>query len=296
MLKTILRIYLHLRYFRRDFRVTDYAITPENVLPGHEIFIKGSIHNASKKRGTVYLLVIIAPAYDHDHPLFDSDRDLDTNAREALRIVRLLPQEQRPFAVRFRIPESAKPGVYDLRFELWTPARLYPEHKWPYLPYCFYRTDWDGLLNVVSHANETRARLTLFISYAAFSVEHKKWVMELVNELTRHDLHCLVDQLELTPGDDIETFMQRIADCDIFLPICSEEYTRKADAILGGVGKEVSIMMRHPKCSIPIVRDNPRRTLPSFLKDLWYADMDRQDWRGEPFTKLVSSVQRLRGT
>jgi hypothetical protein len=149
---------------------------------------------------------------------------------------------------------------------------------------------------VVPRATETRGRLRIFISYAAFSAQHKHWVLKLADELTRYDFQCDVDQLVIMPGDNLDAFMQQITHSDVFLPICSEEYTRKAEAILGGVGKEISIALQDRKQFIPIIRDNPPRKLPSFLNALWYADMDRQDWRGEPFANLVSSIQRLRGS
>jgi hypothetical protein len=96
-----------------------------------------------------------------------------------------------------------------------------------------------------------------------------------------------------------------ISEAAVTLLICTEDYTRKADARHpGGVGYE-TILSAHeysrrvPKDRarfIPIIRDNSLPhglKLPKYLGGSVYIDMSGDDWRAEPMTKLVQAIERF---
>lgn len=83
----------------------------------------------------------------------------------------------------------------------------------------------------------------VFISYSHDSKNHKQWVAELAGKLRVAGIEVVFDQWDLEYGDDIAKFMEAsIASVDRVLVVCTEQYVRKADEGLGGVGYEHMIV------------------------------------------------------
>lgn len=103
----------------------------------------------------------------------------------------------------------------------------------------------------------------VFISYSHDSPEHKAWVLKLATDLRAAGIDASIDQWDLAPGQDVVTFMHDgIAKSDRVLLVCSEQYVRKSEGGLGGVGYERLIVTAEmieaieTKKFIPIVRGN----------------------------------------
>jgi hypothetical protein len=78
-----------------------------------------------------------------------------------------------------------------------------------------------------------------FISYSHDSPAHKAWTLKLATDLRAKGVDVVLDQWDLTPGQDISLFMQKgISEADRVLMICSANYVEKAETGIGGVGSE----------------------------------------------------------
>jgi hypothetical protein len=121
---------------------------------------------------------------------------------------------------------------------------------------------------------------SVFISYSHDSPEHKDWVLRLAIDLRERGVDASIDQWDLTPGQDIAAFMQTgILSSDRVILVCSENYVRKAEGGLGGVGFERLIVTGEviqnldTKKFIPLVRGNPTGPrVPRFLGPRLYID------------------------
>ncbi len=113
----------------------------------------------------------------------------------------------------------------------------------------------------------------VFISYSHDSDVHKSWVLKLATDLRANGVDAVLDQWDLSLGQDIAAFMQKgIADSNRVLLVCSEQYVRKADEGSGGVGYERLIVTVEviqnidTKKFIPVLRKNPSTLkVPRFL-------------------------------
>jgi hypothetical protein len=126
----------------------------------------------------------------------------------------------------------------------------------------------------------------VFISYSHDSQPHKDWVRMLATVLRTNGIDAVLDQWDLSPGQDMAAFMASgIRSADRGLLICTDSYVTKAEAGTGGVGYERLIVTGEVVGSIdtikfiPIVRNNARtRKVPDFLGPRLYVDFsdDRQ--------------------
>ena len=80
-------------------------------------------------------------------------------------------------------------------------------------------------------------------------------------------------------GDDLPFSMEQgLSNNHLVLCICSEKYTEKAEKMDGGVGYEKMIisgkLLNHANsdCVIPIIRNNPQKAVPTFLRTKLYID------------------------
>jgi hypothetical protein len=120
----------------------------------------------------------------------------------------------------------------------------------------------------------------VFLSYSHDSDEHSHWVLNLASELRTNGIDAVLDQWDLSPGQDIAAFMANgIRSADRVLLICTSSYVSKAEAGTGGVGYERLIVTAEVVGSIntikfiPIVLNNPSsRKVPDFLGPRMYID------------------------
>jgi hypothetical protein len=120
----------------------------------------------------------------------------------------------------------------------------------------------------------------VFISYSHDSEQHKDWVRSLASALRDHGIDAVMDQWDLSPGQDMAAFMARgIQAANRVLLICTGPYVSKAEDGTGGVGYERLIVTAEVVGSIdtikfiPIVRNNASaRKVPNFLGARLYID------------------------
>ncbi len=131
-------------------------------------------------------------------------------------------------------------------------------------------------------ANEPK----VFISYSHDSPDHKRWVADFASRLRKAGIDAILDQWDLSLGEDVTKFMERaVTEADRVLMICTEPYVRKVDDGQGGAGYEAMIvtgeLIKNLGSSkfIPVVRqDGPQSTVPRFLGTrVWINFSEGQD-------------------
>jgi hypothetical protein len=141
----------------------------------------------------------------------------------------------------------------------------------------------------------------VFISYSHDSPKHKQWVSELAAKLRDNGVNTILDQWDLSPGDDVTLFMDHgLLKSERVLVICTDEYNRKADAGEGGVGYERMILTAElvksvgTKRFIPIIRNaSPDKTTPAFLSTRFYVDLSDGADKDQEFQKLLLELHRV---
>lgn len=139
--------------------------------------------------------------------------------------------------------------------------------------------------------------LKVFISYSHDTIEHKNWVLELGTRLRKNGIDAILDQWELTPGDDLPHFMEtNLASADYIILICTERYVLKSNQGEGGVGYEKMIitsnLMKNINESkiIPIVKQNGTFNVPTFLKTKLFIDFSKNDGYEFNFDELIRKL------
>jgi hypothetical protein len=121
----------------------------------------------------------------------------------------------------------------------------------------------------------------VFISYSHDSPEHKQWVLKLAADLRGNGVDAVIDQWDLSPGDDIPSFMEQgLKSADRVVAVCSKEYVERANKGQGGVGYEKMIVTAEiienlgTKKFIPIIRRAGTPPVPTFLGYRLYIDFE----------------------
>jgi hypothetical protein len=137
----------------------------------------------------------------------------------------------------------------------------------------------------------------VFVSYSHDNEEHKGWVLKLSHRLVVNGVDVILDQWDLRLGSDLPLFMEEgLTQADRVLAVCTDNYVRKANAPVGGVGYEKRILtasvmddLRSDQV-IPIVRHNDTGKLPTFLGSAVYVDF-RDDAEFEAkYAHLLSEI------
>lgn len=126
----------------------------------------------------------------------------------------------------------------------------------------------------------------VFISYSWTSDEHADWVRDLATRLRGSSMvDVVLDSWDLKPGQDKYKFMEQMSTdptVQKVLVICDKRYAERADARLGGVGTESTIISQEvynqvaQEKFIPIVAERDpdgEPFLPVFLKSRIYIDL-----------------------
>jgi hypothetical protein len=120
----------------------------------------------------------------------------------------------------------------------------------------------------------------VFISYSHDNEPHKQWVLQLAADLRARGVDALLDQWDLSPGQDVAAFMESsITAADRVLMICTQKYVEKAEKGDGGVGYERLIVTGElvaridTKKFVPLVRQaSEPANIPKFLGSRLYID------------------------
>ena len=129
----------------------------------------------------------------------------------------------------------------------------------------------------------------VFISYSWTSETYKERVLKLAERLMDSGVDVILDQWDLSPGEDMYAFMeQSIHEADKVLILCEKGYADKANNRTGGVGTETMIitpevLKKHrQKKYIPVVMDNSVE-VPSYLKSryaVYFTTEDEEEFKG----------------
>ena len=141
----------------------------------------------------------------------------------------------------------------------------------------------------------------VFISYSHDSPEHKQWVLELGTKLVKKGVDTILDQWDLTPGDNFTQFMEvGVRDLDWVLVICTDNYVRRANNREGGVGYEVQIVTAQLVENlgidkfIPIIRHaSGQEKTPTFLGGRVYIDFTDDSQFNEKFNDLLHKLYEV---
>lgn len=83
----------------------------------------------------------------------------------------------------------------------------------------------------------------VFISYSHDDDGHKSWVYSLACKLLENGVDTILAQWDLQFGSNLLGFMERgLANSDRVIVVCTDNYNKKANAGIGGVGYEKNIL------------------------------------------------------
>lgn len=83
----------------------------------------------------------------------------------------------------------------------------------------------------------------VFISYSHDSTAHRDWVYQLACRLVESGVEVVLDQWDIQLGSNIFKFMEKgLANADRVLVVCTDNYNKKSNDGLGGVGYEKNIL------------------------------------------------------
>lgn len=282
-----------------SFSLRAYGSSRHALLPGEDVIVSGSVKNEGLRIGTAYVVVLLADAYKHESPVFDTNRDLDENAKRALRLVDIPVSGLREFAVHWSIPDSVSQRPLDARLQVLNPHSLFSGPK----PHCFHDTGWRGAFEVLALPEPGGSGPCVFLSYSWDTEKHRGWVSQFADELRKHGARVILDRQDLFAGTEITRFIETaLKTADVTILVCTETYTRKANSREGGVGLETvigSALYFHSSEKdnfIPVVRNNnlpPSQKLPTYLGSTRYVDMEGDQWNGEPMQDLLRSIRAL---
>lgn len=140
----------------------------------------------------------------------------------------------------------------------------------------------------------------VFVSYSHDSPEHKRWVAELSAKLRHDGIDVILDQWDLSLGDDITKFMEDgLSSSDRVILICTENYVRKADAGVGGVAYERMIVTAElvqnlgTQKFIPVIRQGgDKPILPKFLGARFYVNFSEGQNLDTEYENLLRELHK----
>ncbi|MEO8205279.1 MAG: toll/interleukin-1 receptor domain-containing protein [Chthoniobacterales bacterium] len=138
----------------------------------------------------------------------------------------------------------------------------------------------------------------IFISYSHDSEEHKNWVRGLAESLRKCGVDVILDQWEISPGDDIPKFMeQSVKRSSFVVMICTEPYIRKVDDGMGGAGYEAMVVTGElitnlgTRKFIPVMRQSANnKLLPACISSRCFVDFSDNDDFNTKLEELVRSI------
>lgn len=142
---------------------------------------------------------------------------------------------------------------------------------------------------------------TVFVSYSHDSRKHEQWVLELSTKLRNNGVDVILDQWDLSPGDDLTRFMEvGIRDFDRVIVICTDNYVKKANDREGGVGYEVQIVSAQLVENlgidkfIPIIRQaSGKKKLPTCLGARVYIDFTDERQFDKKLNELLHKLYEV---
>lgn len=152
--------------------------------------------------------------------------------------------------------------------------------------------------NTLNIHDSTKTRC-VFISYSWDSDAHKNWVLQLATSLQQHGVKTLVDQWDVTPGMNLQQYMEySVRTSDFVLLVCTPNYADKANRGDGGVGYEKSIITGEifhatgvDTKFIPLLSEGrPTSSIPSFLASRVFIDFRKKDHFEDSLEELLRHI------
>jgi vacuolar-type H+-ATPase subunit F/Vma7 len=142
---------------------------------------------------------------------------------------------------------------------------------------------------------------TAFVSYSWDSKEHKNWVLSLVSKLFENGVETSIDVFETQTGTvNLNNMMiKNIKDKDYTIIVLTEEYSKKADNLQGGVGFETNMLipfiMDNLQKIIPIIRTkgDKSKAIPFYLKGIHYIDFSDDGQYEDAFNELLHKIYKV---
>lgn len=143
---------------------------------------------------------------------------------------------------------------------------------------------------------------TIFISYSWKPQTNKNKVIELAERLQLDGVHVIIDEWDLSEGQDKYVFMEQMVNrinVNRVLLICNKEYCDKANEKKGGVGIESLIVSDEiykqvdQKKFIPVVVEKDETGnayLPTFIKSRIYIDLSSNNTFEDEYEKLLRNI------
>ena len=138
---------------------------------------------------------------------------------------------------------------------------------------------------------------SVFISYSHDSEEHKNWVLQLATRLRSNGVDIILDRWNDKLGSDIAQFMEKgLSKKDRIICICTDQYVKKANDGVKGVGYEKRIIVaeyltEQNNCYvIPLLRENESGKLPSCLAGLRYVDFRNDNFYESKYEELLRDL------
>ncbi len=139
---------------------------------------------------------------------------------------------------------------------------------------------------------------TIFISYSWDNEDHKEWVLNLANNLVKNGIDVILDQYDLSAGQEMTYFMEKAMTSDKIVMIMTPNYKLKADKRSGGVGFEYSLITKdyydkepNKLRIIPLLRKgNQEKSCPTYIQTKIFHDM-RDDLKFDSkFYELIKLI------
>ena len=137
----------------------------------------------------------------------------------------------------------------------------------------------------------------VFVSYSHDDLDHKRWVLELSTRLRRSGVDVILDQWDLTAGQDLASFMSNSLDkADRVLMVCTPNYVAKANKGKGGVGAERMILTAEylsnidSKKVIPVIKKHGTPSVPTFFQTKLYIDFSKSSEFEASFDDLLRNI------
>lgn len=138
----------------------------------------------------------------------------------------------------------------------------------------------------------------VFISYSHDSAVHKEWVLSVAERLVKNGVDVILNQWELRPGVNLPNFMENsLSNSDRVLVVCTDNYNKKSNARIGGVGYEQNILTAELLLDqdttkfIPIVKGvTASQKMPSGLGCRVYIDFSDETKVEESFEMLLREI------
>ncbi len=141
----------------------------------------------------------------------------------------------------------------------------------------------------------------VFISYSWDNENHRHWVLKLAAELLKNGIQVLIDEWDLDNyKNDLQFFMESgIREANFVIIVCTPNYCERANARIGGVGVENTIMTgeffnaEKDLKYIPISRQYDLKLsecLPTYLKTKYVIDFKDDKKYDTRFDELIRKI------